>query len=393
MTSSRTLIIGGGIAGPVTAMALARAGIESTIYEAYDSAADDVGAFLTLAPNGIRVLRDLDVDGVVRDAGFDTPSIRLRLNARKVLGDILMPGTVTLRRGDLYTALRKEAVRRGIQFEHGKRLIDARQDPTGVTAHFADGSTARGDMLIGADGLQSTVRTLIDANAPAPRYVPLLNTGGFASGIEPNAAPGVMDMIFGKKAFLGSTTHPNGSTWWWANVPQATQLTRGELSAITPGQWRARLLELFSGDEPRARQIIEATPDIMAPWSTFDFPTVPAWHRDRMIIIGDAAHATSPAAGQGASMALEDSVELARCLRDLPNIGQAFGAYESRRRERVEKVVAHGKRNGDNKTLGPITRLLLPVFFKLRPADDLGWLYDHEIEWSQAVSGAGRQSR
>ncbi len=91
---------------------------------------------------------------------------------------------------------------------------------------------------------------------------------------------------------------------------------------------------------------------------TYDFPTVPT----RMVIIGDAAHATSPAAGQGAAMALEDAVTLARCLRDVPSIPKALAAYEGLRREHVEAVVERGKRNGDAKAVGPVGRVIRDIF-------------------------------
>jgi FAD-dependent urate hydroxylase len=108
-----------------------------------------------------------------------------------------------------------------------------------------------------------------------------------------------------------------------------------------------------------------------------------------MIIIGDAAHATSPASGQGASMAIEDAVTLAKCLRDNKNAAAAFTTYESLRRDRVERVVAQGKRNGDGKTLGPVMRHVLPLVLKLyRPSEkSMDWLYGHRIDW-QAPAAA-----
>ena len=135
---------------------------------------------------------------------------------------------------------------------------------------------------------------------------------------------------------------------------------------------------------------IDATDEIFAGWNTYDFPKVPTWHRDRMIIIGDAAHATSPASGQGASMAVEDAVTLAMCLRDNENVTDAFARYESLRRERVERVVAQGKRNGDGKSLGPVMRNLLPLVFKLfKPGEkSTDWQYSHRIDWDTPVPAA-----
>jgi FAD-dependent urate hydroxylase len=390
----KALIIGGGMAGPVTAMALEQAGIEATVYEAYDRTADGVGAFLTLAVNGLAALRELDLHELVRGKGFDTPTMVAEMDGRRLVefsfGAPLPDGThnQTITRADLYGVLRDEAVRRGVPIEYGKRLASAESTRDGVTATFTDGTTATGDLLIGADGLRSVTRTIIDPHAPAPRYVPLLNAGGYAHGAEPAGEPGVMHMFFGRRCFFSYVKRPDGQVWWFANPPQPTELTGRELAAITPELWRARLRELFAGDDSPALRVIDATEEIFAGWNTYDFPTVPVWHRDRMIIIGDAAHATSPASGQGASMALEDAVTLAKCLRDLPDVPAAFAAYEDLRRARVERVVKQGKRNGDGKTAGPVARLFLPLVFKIvaRAAARQGWLYDHRIHWDEKVA-------
>ncbi|OLR90841.1 FAD-dependent oxidoreductase [Actinokineospora bangkokensis] len=379
-------IIGGGIAGPVAAMALQRAGFTPTIHEAYDRTAEGVGAFLTLAPNGVSALAALGVDA--GEVGFPTPKMHLYLGEDRFLKEMAMQGehgrAITLNRVDLYVLLRDEAQRRGIEVRYGQRLVGAEGGAGSVRARFQDGSTTTADLLIGADGLRSTVRRVIDPGAPEARYVPLLNTGGYARGVDLGTEVGVVKMVFGRRAFLGAVTAPDGTVWWFANVPQKRELSREELAAVSPEQWRGRLVELFAEDGDLARGLIEGSPELMAPWSTYDFPTVPVWHRDRMLIIGDAAHATSPAAGQGASMALEDAVELGRCLRDLP-VDRAFAAYEAARRGRVERVVKQGKRNGDAKGIGAVGRVLLPLVFRFMPDPDLRWLYDRQAVWDEPV--------
>jgi 2-polyprenyl-6-methoxyphenol hydroxylase-like FAD-dependent oxidoreductase len=385
------LIAGGGIAGPVTAMALRKAGVDATVYEAYDRAADGVGAFLTLATNGLAALRTLDLHTLVRAHGFDTPSMSIGLGGRPFanfdFGEPLPDGTVTqtITRAAIYTALRDEAVRRGVRIEYGKRLTSAASTPDGVTATFADGTTAHGDLLVGADGLRSTTRTLIDPSAPAPRYVPLLNAGGYARGVDLDAEPGVMHMTFGRHCFYAYVVHPAGDVWWFANPRQPRELAREELARVP---WREKLLGLFTREDGPATTLIEATDEIFAGWNTYDFPTVPVWHRDRMVIVGDAAHATSPASGQGASMAIEDAVTLGKCLRDIGDPPAAFTRYEELRRARVERVVKQGKRNGDGKSLGPVMRHVMPLMLKLAKPSAAGmrWLYGHRIEWKESVA-------
>src|SRR6266545_5394984 len=150
MAHPRTaLVVGGGIAGPVAAMALQQAGIQATVYEAHPRSAEGIGVFLTVASNGIDALRTIDADKPVLAAGFPTPGILLRSATGKPLGAAraslpLADGTTshTLKRAALYQAIRDEATSRGVVVEHGKRLLRVEQTDTGVRALFADGSDA-----------------------------------------------------------------------------------------------------------------------------------------------------------------------------------------------------------------------------------------------------------
>ncbi|RBQ21021.1 FAD-dependent monooxygenase [Spongiactinospora rosea] len=396
------LVVGGGIAGTSVAIALRKAGITPVVCEAYDRTADNAGAFLTLAVNALDALQalDLDIDGL----GFDTPKIRITNGSGRRLGELPYGtgGTTghglvsrTVKRADLYRFLRDHAVRRGVPIEYGRRLIDATSTRDGVRATFADGGTAEADLLIGADGLRSQVRRIIDPAAPAARYTGLLNTGGYVRGVATDAEPGLMHAVFGKRCFFVFTRHPDGEVWWAANPAQPTEPSPAQIAAITTDEWRTRLTTAFAGDRSLAWDIVAATPRIFSGWITYTMPAVPAWHRDRMIIIGDAAHATAPSIGQGAAMAIEDAVVLARCLRDAPDIEAAFSGYERLRRHRVERVVKQGERTGDWKALSPLARLPRDLIMTLamRHATRTGtypqndWLYDHHLDWGTVTAG------
>jgi FAD-dependent urate hydroxylase len=396
--AKKALIVGGGVAGPVAAMALRQAGIDSVVYEAYAGGADDAGSFLTFASNGLDALRTIDAHHLVLSEGFPTPRMTIQNGTGKHLGDVLLGGTLpdgtvsqTLKRADLYRALRDEAVRRGARVEYGKRLVDAETTPGGVTARFEDGTEAVGDLLIGADGIHSRTRRIIDPSAPRARYVPVLNIGGYACDVAVQAEPGTFRMVFGKRAFFGYAVHPSGEIWWFANPPRADEPTGAELAAIGTEQWREMLIDLFAGDDSPAVEIIRSTPGKLAGWATYDLPSVPTWYGGSLIIIGDAAHATAPSSGQGASMAIEDAVVLARCLRDLPDTGQAFAAYERLRRARVERIVAHGARTSNSKAAGPVARvlrdLMMPLILKrVARGESLAWMHDYHIEWDAKVA-------
>jgi 2-polyprenyl-6-methoxyphenol hydroxylase-like FAD-dependent oxidoreductase len=182
---------------------------------------------------------------------------------------------------------------------------------------------------------------------------------------------------------------PAGGTVWFANVP-GPKVSPAERAATTAEQWQRRLVELFADDHGPASRLIAAGRLELAADNTHDLPSVPTWHKGPMVIIGDAAHAPSPTSGQGASMAAEDAVVLAKCLRDLPDIPGALTAYEALRRRRVERIVAQGARTGRSKTPGPVGRvlmgLILPLVFRFVVTDkSLAWIYRYHIDWDARV--------
>lgn len=382
-------------------MALQRAGIEAVIYEAYDRPADYVGSFLNTASNGLDALRTLDSDTRVLAEGFATSRMVMWSGTGKRLGEVangvtLADGksSITIRRGLLHRALRDEAVSRGIRIEQGKRLVDAKEDTRGVVARFEDGTEITGDMLGGADGFNSQVRRIIDPDAPRPNYTGLLSMGGCAQVTTLASTPETFHMIFGKRAFFGYCVRPSGKTYWFANPTRRDELTRQELSGISPQTWKEQLLELFADDSGPATEILQATGDELAAYPIYDMPTMPTWYRGRIVLLGDAAHATSPSSGQGASLAIENAVVLAKCLRDLPDPKQAFPAYERLRRGRVEKVVKYSARISRTKALGPVGRWFRDLFmpFALKhfasPAAH-AWLYRYHVDWNEPVCSLG----
>lgn len=388
------LVIGGGIAGPAAAMALQKAGIDAAVYEAHAAAATGVGSFLTLATNGIDALRALGAAEGASRLGFPTTAMVFWSGGGKRLGAAqvsiaLEDGTTgrTLKRADLYRVMSKEALRRGIRVEHGKRLVAAVEGPSGVRATFADGSEAEGDLLVGADGVHSTVRRLIDPDAPAPRYARLVNLGGFVRGVAVDAQPGTYHMIFGKRAFFSYALAPDGEVWWFANLPEPREPDGDALRGTGSEEWRRRLIQAFRDDAGPAVPLVQATAQPLEGTVFHTLPSLPRWHGERMIVIGDAAHAPSPSSGQGASLAVEDAVQLGKSLWELPDVPRALAAVESIRRRRVEPIVRAAARVNNDKAAtgaGRVMRdLMLPVFLKLMTnSRQARRLYGYHIEWN-----------
>ncbi|WP_037369834.1 FAD-dependent oxidoreductase [Amycolatopsis orientalis] len=380
------VVIGGGIAGATTAMALQRAGIEAAVYEAYPKAADGVGSALTLAPNGRNALRQIDADAAVAAAGIEVPGMVLQNHKGRVVGrfDGLpdLPSSLLLRRDRLYRALMDEARNRGITVEFGKRLTSIEDRAGQALAHFADGSSAAGDVLIGADGIRSAVRSALDPAAPAPRYTGLLGLGGWIRNPGLPSTGKYQHFAFGKRAFFGYFIDAD-EILWFSNVPAADP---AEAKTASPEHWLAVLRERHADDVP-ARDIIALLKpeDVARPGILEDIPTVRTWHRGRVALVGDAAHPTSPSSGQGASQAVESSLELARALRDAPDVATAFAQYEAARRERVERIIARAAKINHDKAAGPVARvmrdLLMPVLMKtvMSPEKMFGDLHRHRI--------------
>lgn len=361
------MIAGGGVGGAGCALALERAGFDVMVYEAHPRSADtpgpesrigrafgdgsgDLGAFLTLASNGMRALAAAGAAEAVAGAGFELTEMRVLGESGEELGLVPLSGHAdpltrfrALRRAELCAVLRAEAVRRGIPVHYGARLAAVEEDADGVTARFADGRTARGALLVGADGLNSVTRTLLDPDVAGPRYAGQRVFYGYTTDVRPPPEPlPRITMIRGSGAAFGYAVSPAGEAYWFARVP-GDALPAGEIAATPVDRWRADLVAVLGADATPAAGIVAATTDLMVT-NARDLPEVPRWRTGRTLIIGDAAHAASPATGQGASMALEDAVVLAKALRDEESREAALAAYERLRRPRVAHNIANSAR-------------------------------------------------
>lgn len=298
-------------------------------------------------------------------------------------------------RAELYQGLTDEAAARGVRTEYGKRLVAIDDTPDGVTARFADGTHATADVLIGADGIRSTTRSLIDPGAPKPRYAKLISFGGTTADMGLPSTDGAMYFMFGRRAFFGYQVGADRAGAWFVNMPSDQPLTRAQCLEIPATEWLARLRDTFAKDTGPALDILRRTrpEDLLVVGAMEDIPTVPTWRSGRVVLIGDAAHPTSPSSGQGASLAIESAVQLARCLRDLPH-EQAFDAYEGLRRARAEKIIAMAARTNSDKAAGPVARVVRDVAMiamtKLVKPEKMAarfeWQFNYRIDWDAPVT-------
>jgi 2-polyprenyl-6-methoxyphenol hydroxylase-like FAD-dependent oxidoreductase len=400
------LIIGGGIAGPALALLLKKAGMSSAVYEAHQTL-EDVGGGFTIAPNGMNVLEEIGIADAVADSGAKVSEFRFRNQNGKVLAryraghveKYRWPSVATSRTA-LHRILMEGAARQGIQVEYHKRLKElSTVDGGKMLALFEDGTTARGDFLVGADGVHSRVRQVIFPSAAGPSYLGVLGVGGFVTPSVIVAADVAdrrsLNFTVGRAGQFGyCNIGQNEERWmWWCHLPQDRELTSAELAVVSNEELRKKLLERYRGWHEPIETFLVNTPAIIKT-NIYEAPRLPAWHQDRVVLVGDAAHAMSPSAGQGASVALEDALYLVKLLRQFSGeFETVFGEFERARRPRAEKISAEAYKNETRQRieLGPLVcRLrdsMLSVVLPLFGPRSLDRMYSYRVDWNEPIRG------
>ncbi|MER7416545.1 FAD-dependent monooxygenase [Micromonospora peucetia] len=322
----RILVVGAGIAGLAVARALRMAGFRPDVTERLPPG-ENAEAGLYLPGNAARALRRLDLDGPVRPLGHVIHRQRF-LDATgaplcEVNLDALWAGVGECRalpREELHRVLLTGA---GGAVRHGAevRTIDLQPHSVGVT--FVDGTTTEYDLVIGADGPRSSTRALAALGGP-PRPA-----GQVVYRAVVRDAPPVAEWtaLLGQRA--GFLVVPIGAGWLHCYADEA--------GTVAPADPRARLRELFGHYGGPVPAVLEALDRVHV--AATEEVELGRWSRGRVLLVGDAAHATAPTLSQGAAMALEDAVVLAESLRAAGgDVETALSAYESRRRPRTRWV-------------------------------------------------------
>ena len=357
--SLRVLIIGGGVAGPALALFLKKAGIESALYEAYPFV-EGVGGGFGLAPNALKVLAALGLAGRLKTRATAISRLAFMNDRGAMLASYpIEPAAfgqpmLVMSRALLLESLAHELRREGMAAHNSKRLTRIEERGATVVAHFADGTSAEGDLLIGADDVGSTVRRYLLPEAQA-EYTGLIGIGAFVplSDVPPFPTE-TMTFVFGRNGFVGYSGADKGSATWWTNLFREREFTREELERLDVERVKKEMLDRFRDYPLPVGALIQHTANLLRV-NVYDVRLLAMWQRGRVALIGDAAHAVSPNAGQGAALALEDAMYLAKMLRDELDFKLAFARFERDRKPRAEKVVAEGRRRGkDKEIVGPV---------------------------------------
>jgi len=396
MKSKKAIIIGCGVAGPALAISLHRIGIDSKIYES--SKSSQSFGILSLTSNCIEVLKLLDVYDQLH-ADDSAKIIFYKQKGKKIavmdfgneLKKLNGEGAIIVKREELIQKLIEKSVSNGTTVEFRKKLVDIIESENKVTAIFEDGTKEEGDFLIGCDGLRSNTRSITFPDAPSPTYTDTVAVcADITESIQHPWDTNAFHMIMGKQTYFGCTVLSDNRVTWWTYIPIKEELIKKELLTISDKEMTKKLLELHKDDYHVASDFIKASNEKYVKIPIYEIPHLPTWHKNSICLIGDAAHATSPHIGQGASMAIEDTAILAKCIRDIPNLDSAFEKFERLRKKRVEKIIKLANQNGRMLAVSnPIKRMfrgiMLSMMLKRSSVGPMGWLFSYKVNWDEKI--------
>jgi len=347
----RIIIVGGGIGGLATAIALKKLDIPCLVLEQAPMI-EEVGAGLVLAPNALKALRQLELEKQTLESGSIVERSRIVTHSDIVLNEIntgelareVGAPWVCIHRADLQRCM-LEKLPEGVLLT-GARCVGVTERAESVAVHLADGRTIQGEFLIGADGIHSVVRKFT-IGEDAPRNAGYVSWRAVSLG-NCTLAPGCSILAIGYGSQIGLFHCGKGRIYWFATKNAAIREPDSRLSR------KAEVLRLIDGLASPFREGITGTPEeAILKTDILDRPPKPNWGRGRMTLLGDAAHAATPNLAQGACLALEDAVILAACLYHSLS-PEGLRQYEQLRRKRTAQAV------GESWQLGKILQLQNP---------------------------------
>jgi len=359
-------IIGAGVAGLATAIALARNGAQVTVYERA-RAIREVGAGLQISPNGFAVLHALGLGDAIKDAGVQNQAVVLHDHhgASVLHMDLARAGYnhpfVLIHRARLISVLEDAARAANVRIELGQA----------VTVDQVDA-----DLVVGADGLHSATRRTLNGDAPAQF------SGQVAwRMIIADDAPAQSHVYMGPGCHLVTYPLGCGQRNIVAVQERADWAEEGWHHEDDPEAVRSA----FKAFAPGVRRWLDLADKVMI-WGLFLHPVADTWHSDRVALVGDAAHPTLPFMAQGANLALEDAWVLADCLSRHPQV-DALHRYQALRKNRVRRAIAAAQGNARNFHIrNPVLRFAAHSALRISasvlpnaPLRRLNWLYGCDV--------------
>jgi salicylate hydroxylase len=354
MARYRILIAGAGIGGLAAASCLIKAGHAVEIYEQAPQLAE-VGAGIQVSANAMHVLRHLGLEQDIIRVGVRPGAYVFRLHDT---GEVIQRFSLSdeheqmhgapytqLHRADLHDilAVRARAADAGV-VRLNRKAVGFTESADGVELRFDDGGSARGDLLIGADGLKSVVRRQIQGDVPATytgdaAWRVLVST----ERLPPDLLEKVMSVFMGPGGHVVCYYLRSGALLNFVGIVETGDVSEESWTVKLP--WDV-LKTHYRGWHPIIQAIIDAADrDECYRWSLFNRPPIWNWSTARVTLLGDAAHPTLPYLAQGAVMAIEDGAVLARALDAAESISAALQLYQRNRAERTARIVLQSSAN------------------------------------------------
>ncbi|MGI5519961.1 FAD-dependent monooxygenase [Micromonospora sp. CA-259024] len=404
-TLRKALVIGAGIGGLTAAAGLLRQGIDTEVYEARPNPDRLLsGGGFMLWHNAVLALRRIGLDEAVAAGSVHMRYHEFRSDTGRRLARWHLDGP-TERIGAPACALRRSHLHRVLtdavgadRVRLGARCTGYTEDADGVTAHFADGSTAHGDVLIGADGLRSVVRgTLRHGFETPPRYAGYTAWQAITRLPGEDVVPtGTFFNLWGRGGLRFLYCRLNAEEVYW----DAITSDRAAAAIDTVNRDRtAALAEAYRDWPEPVGQIIRSTEEAaVLPVNIFDRPPAGGWSRGRMVLIGDAAHPMTLNLSQGAGQAIESAVALAAVLgrADTDDLPRTLRAFEESRRARTADMVTTSWRIGTlglahNRVLCRLRDLFMVAFFdSVARSQSYALMMDDRLERGPVLPVAAR---
>jgi salicylate hydroxylase len=367
---ARIAVIGGGIGGLTAAQALRQRGLEVRVHEAAPEL-KEIGAGVALGPNAMKALRSLGLEAAVRAVAYEGEFQLLRnwktgrvisRTTRRSAAERYGAAGCSVHRADLLDVLAAGLPTSLVQL--GARCDSVKADRHVAAAHFTNGTEEEADVVVGADGIHSAVRTNL-FGPDAPRF-----TGKIC-----------YRAVIPVDAVKGGPPGPDNATWLGPHGAVVVyRVRRGELINVVAHyddetyqheSWitecdREEVLERYRGWWPPLERLFSAG-DTWYKWALYDRDPIPRWTEGRATLLGDAAHPMLPYLGQGACQAMEDGCVLAAALDAMEDDPAALARYEQVRRPRASRVVIRSRERGeDNHLVSPLAALKRDVLIAVR---------------------------
>ena len=378
-------VIGGGIGGLTAALALRQRGATVTVLEQAE-AITEVGAGIQVSPNGLRVIEALGLADPLADRSVQGRAVSLRngsTGAEVARLDLkrLPPDQryLFVHRADLVDLLSMAAREQGVSVRLLQRVDTVHQGPRPCIV-LATGDTRETDLVIGADGIHSAVRPVLNA-AQKPFF-----TGQVAwRCIVPNTTghPAHARVHMGPRRHMVTYPLRGGEM---LNVVAVEERDAWAAESWSQKDDADNLRKAFAGFDAEVHQILSQA-EAPGIWGLFRHPVATRWYGQGLALLGDAAHPTLPFLAQGANMAMEDAWVLADALAQGADTAAGLAAYQNRRKARVTRVIDAASKNARNYHLSPgpfrfVAHTALGVLSRVSPGQMLGrfdWLYGYDV--------------